>query len=93
MVTGVVGASRQVYAIALETELNFEEIFRRWSKEVILRGDEVDLFQLPVPIWTVPHDPMSFPPPFGRPPPDMEKRMSNASRFSRKKLDLALSSF
>src|SRR3989304_7360405 len=32
VVTGVLGASRQVYAIALETDLNFEEIFRRWSK-------------------------------------------------------------
>src|SRR5574342_80343 len=32
VVTGVLGASRQVYAIALETEMNFDEIFRRWSK-------------------------------------------------------------
>src|SRR5574341_1748962 len=32
VVTGVLGASREVYAIALETELNFEEIFRRWSQ-------------------------------------------------------------
>src|SRR5574342_856599 len=32
VVTGVLGASREVYAIALETELNFEEIFRRWSR-------------------------------------------------------------
>ena len=32
VVTGVLGASREVYALALESELNFEEIFRRWSK-------------------------------------------------------------
>jgi UbiD family decarboxylase len=75
--TGVLGASREVYAIALETELNFEEIFRRWSRaqsqpippvrvnagpcqEITYRGDEVDLFRLPVPIWTVPHDPAPY---------------------------------
>lgn len=77
VVTGVLGASRQVYAIALETELNFEEIFRRWSRaqsdplppvsvqagpcqEVVYRGDEVDLYKLPVPIWTVLHDPAPY---------------------------------
>ena len=77
VVTGVLGASRQVYAIALETELNFEEIFRRWSRaqsepipprlvsaapcqEVVFEGEEVDLFKLPVPIWTVPHDPAPY---------------------------------
>jgi len=32
VVTGVLGASREVSAIALETKLDFEEIFRRWSK-------------------------------------------------------------
>jgi UbiD family decarboxylase len=77
VVTGVLGASREVYALALESELNFEEVFRRWSKaqtnpispvvvasgpcqEVIYRGDEVDLFKLPVPVWTVPHDPAPY---------------------------------
>ncbi|MBI4526378.1 MAG: UbiD family decarboxylase [Deltaproteobacteria bacterium] len=77
VVTGVLGASRQVYATALETQLNFEEIFRRWSKaqaepippllaknglcqEVVYQGDEVDLFRLPVPVWTVPHDPAPY---------------------------------
>lgn len=77
VVTGVLGASRQVYALALETELNFEEIFRRWSKaqseplapvvvdsgpcqEVVARGDQVDLLKLPVPVWTVPHDPSPY---------------------------------
>jgi len=75
--TGVLGASREVYAIALETELNFEEIFRRWSRaqsqpipparvdagpcqEITYRGDEVDLYRLPVPVWTVPHDPAPY---------------------------------
>jgi UbiD family decarboxylase len=77
VVTGVLGASRQVYAIALETALNFEEIFRRWSKaqtepippvgvengpcqEVVSLGEEVDLLKLPVPVWTVPHDPAPY---------------------------------
>ncbi len=77
VVTGVLGASRDVYALALESELNFEEILRRWSKaqanpiapvvvasgpcqEVVCRGDEVDLFKLPVPVWTVPHDPAPY---------------------------------
>jgi UbiD family decarboxylase len=75
--TGVLGASREVYAIALESELNFEEIFRRWSRaqsqpiapasvdagpcqEITYRGDEVDLYRLPVPVWTVPHDPAPY---------------------------------
>jgi len=77
VVTGVLGASREVYALALESELNFEEIFRCWSKaqtnpippvtvasgpcqEVVYRGDEVDLHKLPVPVWTVPHDPAPY---------------------------------
>ncbi len=77
VVTGVLGASREVYALALESELNFEEILRRWSKaqtnpispvvvasgpcqEVVYRGDDVDLFKLPVPVWTVPHDPAPY---------------------------------
>ena len=75
--TGVLGASREVYAIALETEVNFEEIFQRWSRaqsqpippvrvnagpcqEITYRGDEVDLYRLPVPVWTVPHDPAPY---------------------------------
>src|SRR5574341_747079 len=77
VVTGVLGASREVYALALETDLNFEEIYRRWSKaqaapvppvvvprgpcqEIVQRGDEVDLMRLPVPVWTVPHDPAPY---------------------------------
>ena len=77
VVTGVLGASREVYALALESELNFEEVFKRWSRaqtnpispvvvpsgpcqEVVYRGDEVDLFKLPVPVWTVPHDPAPY---------------------------------
>ena len=63
----VFGASRQVYAIAMETEP--DQIYEKWikvlksschyaevdtgpCKENILRGDEVDLFRFPVPIWT-----------------------------------------
>src|SRR5574341_2167999 len=77
VVTGVLGASREVYALALQTDLNFEEIYRRWSKaqaapvppvvvesgacqEVVSRGEQVDLMQLPVPVWTVPHDPAPY---------------------------------
>ena len=30
--TGVLGASREHYALALETDLNFDEILRRWSR-------------------------------------------------------------
>ncbi len=75
--TGVLGASREVYAIALESELDFENIFQRWSRaqsqpippvsvksgpcqEVTYQGDDVDLFRLPVPVWTVPHDPAPY---------------------------------
>ncbi len=75
--TGVLGASREVYAIALETELDFENIFQRWSRaqsqpippvsvssgpcqEVAYQGDDVDLYRLPVPVWTVPHDPAPY---------------------------------
>ena len=32
VVTGVLGASRENYALALETKLDFDEIFRRWSR-------------------------------------------------------------
>lgn len=75
--TGVLGASREVYAIALESELDFENIFQRWSRaqsqpippvtvksglcqELTYQGDDVDLFRLPVPVWTVPHDPAPY---------------------------------
>ncbi len=77
VVTGVLGASREVYAIALETNVDFGEIFKRWSKaqtepippvrvesgpcqEVVSDGDDVDLLKLPVPTWTVPHDPAPY---------------------------------
>src|SRR5919199_4865902 len=72
---GLLGASRQVYALALETTV--EGIGDRWSeaqanpiapeivasgpcKEVIKHGDDVDLGYLPVPTWTVEHDPGPF---------------------------------
>ncbi len=72
---GLLGASRQVYALALETTV--EGIGARWEqaqqapippeivasgpcKEVICHGDAVDLGYLPVPTWTVGHDPAPF---------------------------------
>ncbi|MBI2879949.1 MAG: UbiD family decarboxylase [Candidatus Tectomicrobia bacterium] len=67
VMTGVLGASRETYAIALETEP--EEINEKWVRallhpippqevrsapcqEVVLRGEEADLGRLPIPIWT-----------------------------------------
>ncbi|HLH27154.1 MAG TPA: UbiD family decarboxylase [Chloroflexota bacterium] len=72
---GLLGASREVYALALETTV--EGIGERWAqaqtdqvppeivtsgpcKEVIKHGAEVDLGYLPVPTWTVEHDPAPF---------------------------------
>lgn len=65
--TGMLGASRETYALALETEP--DRINDRWqeallrpvapvrveegpSQEVVLTGDEADLAALPVPVWT-----------------------------------------
>jgi 4-hydroxy-3-polyprenylbenzoate decarboxylase len=67
VMTGVLGASRQTYAIALETEP--DEINEKWvhalrypipskeassapSQEVVLQGKDADIGMLPVPIWT-----------------------------------------
>lgn len=72
VVAGVLGASRPVYALALETEI--EKISERWShaqlhpvepvvvpygpcKENILTGEQIDMMRFPVPIWTVGEDP------------------------------------
>jgi UbiD family decarboxylase len=72
---GLLGGSRQIYAMALETTV--EGIGDRWTdaqaspippelsdyapcQEVVKRGDEVDLGYLPVPTWTVKHDPAPF---------------------------------
>ncbi len=72
VVAGVLGASRAVYALALETEIN--NISKRWTeaqnnpiepvlvssgpcKENILKGQEIDMGKFPVPVWTVGEDP------------------------------------
>lgn len=72
VVAGVLGASRAVYALALETEVG--NIANRWNeaqrepidpvvvatgpcKENILTGNQVDMLRFPVPIWTVGEDP------------------------------------
>lgn len=72
VVAGVLGASRLVYALALETQIN--NISQRWTeaqnhpiepvlvgtgscKENILKGQELDMGKFPVPVWTVGEDP------------------------------------
>jgi UbiD family decarboxylase len=67
VMTGVLGASRETYAISLETSL--DEVHDKWiqallhpippkvveespAHEVILKGEEVDLSAIPIPIWT-----------------------------------------
>lgn len=67
VMTGIIGASREVYAIALETEP--DQINDRWIKalvnpippklvkeapcqEVVLTGDDIDLGLMPIPVWT-----------------------------------------
>jgi UbiD family decarboxylase len=67
VMTGILGASRQVYAIALETEP--DQINEKWiqallqpmppkqvteapCQEVVLSGDDMDLGSMPIPVWT-----------------------------------------
>jgi 4-hydroxy-3-polyprenylbenzoate decarboxylase len=67
VLTGIIGASRENYAIALETEP--DQIIEKWvqallhpvspkmvpsgpSQEIVLSGDQIDLRLLPIPIWT-----------------------------------------
>lgn len=67
VMTGVLGASRETYAIGLEVEP--DEIINRWvqallhpvpprvvesgpSQEVVHLGDDVNLSAIPIPIWT-----------------------------------------
>ena len=76
VVAGVLGVSRQVYALGLETD-SLDGINRKWDhalgnplpprivengpcKENILKGDQVDILKLPVPVWTVGEDPGPF---------------------------------
>jgi UbiD family decarboxylase len=73
---GVLGASKEIYAIGLETD-SVEGINRKWDdalatpiaprlvrsgpcKENIRHGDKLDILKLPVPIWTVGQDPGPF---------------------------------
>ncbi|MCL6592762.1 MAG: UbiD family decarboxylase [Alicyclobacillus sp.] len=75
VVFGVLGGSRSIYAMALETDI--ENIQKKWAraqthpipprlvptgpcKENILKGDDVDIFQFPVPTWTVGEDPAPY---------------------------------
>lgn len=72
---GLLGASREVYALALETDV--AGITERWDraqecpmapelvatgpcKDVVKLGAEANLDYLPVPTWTVGHDPGPF---------------------------------
>ncbi|MFQ5851243.1 MAG: UbiD family decarboxylase [Candidatus Binatia bacterium] len=67
VVLGVLGASREVYALALETTP--DKIYEKWShalshlippfpvkeapvKEVVKKGKDVNLFDIPVPVFT-----------------------------------------
>ncbi len=73
---GVLGASKQIYALGLETD-SVEGINRKWDealgnpipprmvktgpcKENMLHGDQVNISKLPVPVWTVGEDPGPF---------------------------------
>jgi UbiD family decarboxylase len=73
---GVLGASKEIYAVGLETD-SVEGINRKWDhalehplpprlvktgpcKENILHGEQVNIQKLPVPIWTVGEDPGPF---------------------------------
>lgn len=75
IVGGVLGASREIYALALETSV--DGIADKWAgaqshpvrpeivsrgpcQENILQGDQVDVFKFPVPVWTVGHDPGQY---------------------------------
>ena len=67
VMTGVLGASRETYAIALETEQDqvnekwvhalrnpvpTEEVQSAPCQEVVLQGKDADLSRIPIPIWT-----------------------------------------
>src|ERR1043166_9301286 len=69
VVAGALGASREIYAVGLETD-SVEGIKRKWDralekplpprivkegpcKENIRMGEKVDILKLPVPVWTV----------------------------------------
>lgn len=71
LVLGILGGSREIYALAMNTTV--DGISAKWQqalanplmpvlvddgpcKEKVYLGDEVDLFSLPVPVWTPGHD-------------------------------------
>jgi UbiD family decarboxylase len=73
---GVLGASKEIYAIGLETD-SVEGINRKWDhalenpiaprivstgpcKDNIWHGNQVNILTLPVPVWTVGEDPGPF---------------------------------
>jgi UbiD family decarboxylase len=75
VVTGALGASRSIYCLALDCELN--DVQRKWGEaelhpisprrlsdgpihENILTGDKADLSFLPIPTWTVGKDPAPY---------------------------------
>jgi UbiD family decarboxylase len=71
LVVGILGGSREIYATALDTDV--EHIWETWERgkspipprvvehgpcqEVVLLGEDANLEILPAPIWTVEHDP------------------------------------
>ena len=76
VVAGVLGASKDIYAVGLETG-SLEGINQKWDhalehpipprmvktgpcKDNILRDQEVNILKLPVPTWTVGEDPAPF---------------------------------
>jgi 4-hydroxy-3-polyprenylbenzoate decarboxylase len=75
LVVGAFGASREIYAFALDAKP--EQLLERWAdalsqpvqpqvvdaapcQEVVLTGKDVDLCKLPVPVWTPGIDPGPF---------------------------------
>jgi UbiD family decarboxylase len=72
LVIGILGGSRQIYATALETEV--DKVLEKWEsgaknplkprvvesgpcQEVVYMGEEANFEMLPAPIWTVGEDP------------------------------------
>lgn len=75
VVFGVLGGSRAIYALALQTDIR--QVHEKWRQaqthpiapvevaegpcqEVVLEGEDVDLYQLPIPTWTVGEDPAPY---------------------------------
>lgn len=75
VVTGVLGASRSIYGLALECDIN--DVHKKWghaelhpispvrvstgsAQENVFRNEEVDLYRLPIPTWTVGKDPAPY---------------------------------